>query len=304
MRARSIAASILSLIALASCGGGGGGGGGQLSQAIALVTAPYLILDLSTGTITTRTSIGDLATNPAWRSTSMVFKAVQSASDTVGSQPTDFGHQTDEVATSVSIPKYYVGVFEVTQAQWTLLGTQAPALAGLVGGATPWTLAPHQAINGVVTSVDPEKPAYGLTFQALSTVVTAWNGGHAVHLAIPSEAQWEHASRGGAKVLGANADFAWGNARDAATTVQYARLAETLNGSSGPARVGSLTANGFGLFDVHGNVWEWTQVTASTGRVRGGSWTDTLSEARCANKVDLDELTVHALVGARLVLVP
>jgi sulfatase modifying factor 1 len=143
-----------------------------------------------------------------------------------------------------------------------------------------------------------------VTFQALSTVVTAWNGAHSVHLAIPSASQWEHASRGGAKVLGANADFAWGNSRDEATTGQYARLAETLNGSSGPARVGSLTANGYGLFDVHGNVWEWTQLTASTGRVRGGSWTDTLSEARCANKVDLDELTVHALVGARLVLVP
>lgn len=78
---------------------------------------------------------------------------------------------------------------------------------------------------------------------------------------LPSEAEWELAARGGLE----GAIFAWGDeelpgGRAAANTWQGRFPWENLrrDGFEGTSPVGSFPANGFGLFDVCGNVWEWT----------------------------------------------
>ena len=99
---------------------------------------------------------------------------------------------------------------------------------------------------------------------------------------LPTAEEWEVAARGGLK----DADYAWGedvnpNGRWMANTWQgeFPWQNDVLDGWEWTSPVGAFPANGYGLMDVCGNVWEWTSSAYPTPKaeqqrhiVKGGSF--------------------------------
>lgn len=277
---------------LAGCSGSSG----EVSTSIGAFTAPFLALDLASGQLESYASLTESAvrTESRWKTTKLLFRRIE-LGGSVGQASAALGADSDEPALrTVASGIMFVAVFEVTQAQWTALG-----------GTARWLEPGLRAAGGSV--VDPEAPAYGLSRDEITTVMAAFNAGRTDHLALPTHDQWEVVSRGGTS----GAIFWWGD--DPAgvtdltgippTPVVRAVVADNAGNLTGPQVVDAdRVANPVGLYDVHGNVWEW--VDSVSGSVRGGSWNDSVTMARAANRLALDQAVNHPLVGARFVLIP
>lgn len=88
-----------------------------------------------------------------------------------------------------------------------------------------------------------------------------------------TEAQWEYACRAGTTTT-----FSFGDDEDKLDAYAWHRG----NSSSGPQNVGIREPNGWGIHDMHGNVWEWCEDWYSVGSIRvyrGGGWFDDCASA-------------------------
>jgi formylglycine-generating enzyme required for sulfatase activity len=282
---------LLAILAACLLSGCQGSPEGDVSAAVGLATSPYLVLDLSDRTWSSRMEISDLTANLQWRTTHMVFRRLPVVSGTIGASSADIGTELGDAATTtVGSGAVFIAVFETTQAQWLALG-----------GTADWLEDGIRAAGGDVIS--DGAPAFGISRVQALTVTQAFSRGRGYTLGLPTSAQWELACRAGDNT----SRFAWGDSFDTTLVRGYAAVFETQAGITGPRPAdGSRVSNAFGYFDCHGNVWEWLAENDpyGDGLVCGGSWNDTLPLARCSNRVPLDPIVAHPLVGVRLVVLP
>ena len=131
---------------------------------------------------------------------------------------------------------------------------------------------------------------------------------------LPTEAEWEYACRAGTTTR-----FSFGDDPTYTALPSYAWFSS--NSASATHAVGLKLANPAGLFDMHGDVFEWCldyygpypsgpalnpggPVTGSTRVFRGGSWTSGGRYARSAGRYQADPTTRFNYVGFRVVAAP
>ncbi len=117
---------------------------------------------------------------------------------------------------------------------------------------------------------------------------------------LPSEAQWEYACR-----AGANTEYCYGNGESRLSSYAVYSASATL-----PA--GSKLPNAWGLFDMHGNVFEWCQedpvvtqdpLEASSRVHRGGCWSNIGQSCRSAGRYWSSPVSRDDSLGFRVALV-
>ena len=203
---------------------------------------------------------------------------------------------------------FWIGQTEVTQAQYIARIATNPSAEPGCGDTCPvdqvtWAMAALYA-NAMSTS-EGLKQCYTASGTAL--VETLSDSPYACEgYRLPTDAEWEHAARAGEAYTYAGSD----NPEDVAWTY------ENSGGTSQP--VASKVANGVGLYDMSGNVWEWTgdwyaaytadPATDPTGAAsgdsrvnRGGSWLADAANARVASRAGDDPGYAYFDVGFRLV---
>lgn len=138
---------------------------------------------------------------------------------------------------------------------------QADIQQGFAAGAPWWRKAPGanwRCVNGPDSDETwlPSHPVVHVSWNDASAFAK-WIGGR-----LPSESEWEHAARGG---LG-NVTFPWGMREPDETGFQpcniwqgsFPKHNSCVDGHFSTAPVKSFEPNGYGLYNMCGNVWEWT----------------------------------------------
>ncbi len=219
---------------------------------------------------------------------------IKGGSFEMGSPANEQGHAWDELLHKVTVSPFYIGKYEVTQAQWNAVASLPVMNIFLV------TYPAH--FNGDDLPVENVSWDEAVEFCARLSKLTGKN----YHL--PTEAEWEYAARAGSK-----GPFA-GNLDEMAWYVKNS--AEKIH------PVGQKKPNAWGLYDVHGNVWEWcsdywygnypsTPVVDPKGPIsgiyhsfRGGSWFEGPLGCRLALRVHNVNTNRITGVGLRLARTP
>jgi formylglycine-generating enzyme required for sulfatase activity len=209
--------------------------------------------------------------------TKMPFVLVPAGKFSMGTPDGEPQREAQEVPHRVSIAHpFYLGIHEVTQREWSAVTRTNPAHFQSCGPDCPIENVSYLDVTEFLRRINAR---------------SGWKG-----FRLPTEAEWEYACRaGGAKAFGASDML---STDEANFDGEYPLTGQSrgLNRAS-PLRVGSFRPNAWGLFDMSGNVWEWTSddyapypgatvpanpaFTADRKVIRGGSWLFGADSARC-----------------------
>jgi formylglycine-generating enzyme required for sulfatase activity len=200
---------------------------------------------------------------------------------------------------------FYLGVHEVTQGQYQAVMGQNPSQFKGSDDLPVERVSWLDAIRfcNKLSEREGRKSCYRIEGDA---VIIAGGDGYR----LPTEAEWEYACRAGTTTR-----FSFGDDENALG--QYAWYSDNANRQTHP--VGEKPPNGFGLYDMHGNVWEWCGDVYDAGYymrlpavdplgpglaaprvIRGGSWPYDPRRCRSANRLWITPDNRDSGVGFRL----
>lgn len=238
----------------------------------------------------------------------MEFVLIPAGSFMMGSPVNENHRDESEIQHRVTITKpFYLQTSEVTMGQWqSIMGS---------GFFLRWF-------------GDKTLPATKISWFDTQKFIRKLNARGKGTYRLPTEAEWEYAARAGSTTA-----YTWGdqiNCADAMYAGSYYGESGCMNQRAAllprqqeerPAPVKSFIANDWGLYDMHGNVWEWVQDWygpyrrsdqvdpqghfSGTERVkRGGSWFDPGHDCRSAKRGHGHPASRLHITGFRLVFVP
>jgi formylglycine-generating enzyme required for sulfatase activity len=200
------------------------------------------------------------------------------------------GESNEKPVHQVTLSSYYIGKYEVTQAQWQAIMGSNPSY-----------------FNGDNLPIGDQ-----VSWDDVQEFIKRLNAATGRLYALPTEAQWEFAARGGNKSRG----YTYSGSNNIDEVAWY-----DLNSGKKPHPVGKKKPNELGIYDMSGNVYEWCRdwndtypasaqtnpVGPSTGSdrvIRGGSWLFSAQFCRSTCRGTWLDCYRNLNVGFRLVLLP
>ncbi len=203
---------------------------------------------------------------------------------------TDIGETHEKPAHEVTLSDFYIGKYEITQKQWYDIMGDWPELA------------PEEA-NGKGDNY----PIYYVNYEDAQSFINRLNGQTGRNYRLPTEAEWEYASKGGKKSKG----YLYSGSNNPDNIAIY-------YGTVGGAHeTGIKGENELGIHDMSGNVWEWTSdwygaysndakvnptgPETGTERVtRGGTWINVPYGIRTTARYKHDPESTFKFLGFRI----
>ena len=245
----------------------------------------------------------------------------------MGSDGSESGRGEDESRHPACVEGFFIARFEVTRGQYAAFveatGRDEPGDCYVYRDSS-WTLLRGHSWRAPGFVQTEEHPVTCVSRDDATAYAKWLSRRHGLRYRLPTEAEWEYAARGGM-----HSSRHWGD--DPALACRFANIGDRSlhrhfpgwtwtihpcnDGFVYTAPIGSFRENRYGLFDILGNVWEWTcspydegfrgaenrcAAGAGSAVARGGSWSNSprwvRSAGRFANRSDVR----FDLVGFRL----